>query len=141
MNRSYCVLVALLLTCAALAAPAPDPFKSGWGNPIDPNGDCKIRRDGGSLVIEMPGSDHDYNPLLGQLNAPRLFRDLDLDGDFVMQVRVRIESRPSVQSTVAGQPSVVSAGFLIVLPDDAPLACIRMEFGGVSKRRRSRELL
>lgn len=128
MNRSPCVVASLVLACAALAAPAPkpQPFVTGWENPVDPDRDCKLKREKGTLVIEMPGSDHDYNPIRGQFNAPRLFRERDIDGDFVMQVRVRIDCRPFVQSTVAGQPSFVSAGFLVILPDNF---CIRMEFG------------
>jgi hypothetical protein len=52
MNRSLFALVALLLDCTALAAPAqkPQPFVSGWDKPIDPDRDCKIKREKGTLV-------------------------------------------------------------------------------------------
>ena len=47
-------------------------------------------------------------------NAPRLL--CDLEGTFDLEVRVRIEYCPSEQSTVKGQPSYVSAGFLLIYP-------------------------
>jgi hypothetical protein len=146
MNRSLYVLPASLLACAALAAPAPDPFKSGWGHPIDPDKDCKITRDNGVLTIEMPGGDHDYDTARERLNAPRLVREFD--GDFEIQVRIRIDSTPSAKSNAKdaaendlagvgvgfsgdkrmiirhnsfkhpkGLPSFVAAGFLVIPPD------------------------
>lgn len=126
MNRSLYVLPALLLTCFVLATPAPDPFVSGWDRPIDPDRDCKIKRYNRVLTIEIPGGDHDYDPLRNRVNAPRLSRDLE--GDFEMQVRVRIDCLPSVQSTVKGQPSCVSVGFLIIPADNIPTNCIRLEY-------------
>ncbi|HEY7328127.1 MAG TPA: hypothetical protein VH592_10825 [Gemmataceae bacterium] len=145
MNRSLYVLTALLLACAALAAPAPQPFVSGWGHPIDPDRDCKITRDKGVLTIEMPGGDHDYDTARDRLNAPRFVREFE--GDFEIQVRIRIDSLPSAKSTAKdaseddyaglglefprerrkplqrdlfshpkGLPSFVAAGFLVIPP-------------------------
>ena len=126
MIRSLCVLATLLLACVVLAAPAPKPFVSGWDNPVDPDRDCKFRRDNGVLTIEIPGTVHDYDSHRKRVNAPRLSRDLE--GDFEMLVRVRIDCLPSVQSTVKGQPSYVSAGFLIIPDDNFPTNCIRLEY-------------
>lgn len=42
MIRPICYPVLLLAVCAAVAAPAPVPFKSGWDKPVDPNRDCKF---------------------------------------------------------------------------------------------------
>lgn len=130
MNRSLFALVALLLAYSALSAPAPKPrpFVSGWEKAIDPDHDCTIKREKGNLIMEMPGSDHDYDPRRGQCNAPRLLIQRDIEGDFVMQVRVRIDGQPSAQSTVDGQASSVSAGFLVMLPQKYPCVCIRVEF-------------
>lgn len=126
MNRCLCVLAALLLVCVALAAPAPEPFVSGWGYPVDLDRDCKIKRDNGVLTIEMPGRVHDYDPRRKRYNAPRLFRQLE--GNFDLQVRVRIDYCASSQSTVKGQPSYVSAGFLLIYPETERITCDRMEF-------------
>ncbi|HEY7326292.1 MAG TPA: hypothetical protein VH592_01535 [Gemmataceae bacterium] len=84
MIRSLFALVALLLACAALAAPAPGPFAGGWGSPHDPDKNCKIRRNNGVLTIEMPSNAHDFDPLHKRANAPRLVREVD--GNFEIQV-------------------------------------------------------
>ena len=91
-----------------------------------PDKDCKIQRDKGSLTIEMPGSDHDYDPVRERFNAPRIFSDLE--GRFDLQVRVRIDYFPSAQSTVKGRPSFVSAGFLLIYPDKDYSICSRIEY-------------
>ncbi|HEY7326293.1 MAG TPA: hypothetical protein VH592_01540 [Gemmataceae bacterium] len=127
MRRSLCVLAASLLACATLAAPAPEPFISGWGSPIDPDKDCKISRAGNALTIEMPGNDHDYDPIRKRFNAPRLLRDME--GDFKIQVRVQIDFLSSSKSTVKGQPSYISAGFLLIYPETGRCICDRFEYG------------
>ncbi len=137
MIRSLSALPALLLTCAALAAPAPEPFMSGWGNPIDASRDCKISRKGDHLTIEMPGTDHDYDPIRKQFNAPRIVRDIE--GDFDLRLRVCIDCRPSARSTVKGLPSCVSAGFLLIFPDTSQTTCMNFAFGlsqpGIQRNR------
>ena len=120
MNRSLSVLSVLLLAvsllaCAVLAVPAPKPSLKEWGNPVDPDQDCRIRRDGGVLGIEMPGTEHEYDPYRNRFNAPRI--PLEIEGDFDLQVRIRIDCPASAQSSVEGQPAYVSAGFLMLYPD------------------------
>jgi hypothetical protein len=127
MTRLLFALAALLLVCSAFATPAPEPFISGWDTPVDPDHDCKISRSGDSLTIEVPGTDHDYDPIRKCFNAPRLLRDIE--GEFDIQVRVRIDCRPSVKSSVKGQPSFVSAGILLIYPDTFCTVCERFEFG------------
>src|SRR6185437_1126141 len=127
MSRLVGSLVALVLISTALAAPAPQPFKAGWHNPVDPDKDCKFIREKASLTIEMSGTDHDFYPLRERVNAPRLLRDIE--GDFEMQVRVQIDCRPSLTSTVKDQPSLVAAGFLLIPPAPFTVTCIRLEYG------------
>lgn len=127
MIRSLCALVALVLTAYALSAPAPQTLPAGLRKPVDPDKDCNFRHDKGTLTIEMPGTDHDYDPLRERVNAPRFLRDLE--GDFVIQVRVHIERRPSDISTVQDHTSCVAAGVLIIPPDSSSFTCFRMEYG------------
>jgi regulation of enolase protein 1 (concanavalin A-like superfamily) len=127
MARSIFALASLLLSCAALAAPAPELFVSGWGSPIDPDRDCKFKRYNGILTIEMPGGDHGYDTARKRLNAPRLVSELE--GDFQIQLRLRIDSRPSAKSTVKGQPSFVAAGFLVIPPETFSEIFIRLQYG------------
>ena len=35
--------------------PEPNPFASGWDKPVDPDKDCKFKREKGGLTIEVPG--------------------------------------------------------------------------------------
>ncbi|HEY7327346.1 MAG TPA: hypothetical protein VH592_06900 [Gemmataceae bacterium] len=113
----------------------PSEFVSGWGDAVDPDKDCKIHRTKDALTIEMPGTDHDYDPIRKRFNAPRL--PSELEGKFDVQVRVRIEYRPSVESTVNDQFSFVSAGFLLIYPETDHSICYRTEIA-VSQQGTSR---
>jgi hypothetical protein len=129
MSRLISALVLLLSACAVLAAPVPKPFKSGWDKPVDPDGDCKFVREADSLTIELPGGDHDLAPKGGlskhiRFNAPRLVRDVE--GDFVLQVRVQATFRSSAKSAVEGEEPSVAAGLVLIPADDN---CIRFEWG------------
>jgi hypothetical protein len=134
------LLTVLLLTCAALAVPAPKPSLKEWGDPVNPDQDCKIRFDGGVLSIEMPGTEHEYNPYRKRFNAPRIILR-EIGGEFDLQVRIRIDCPTSAQSSAEGQPAYVSAGFLMLYPD-SPLylepryetACERVDYGVIQQR-------
>ncbi len=69
---------------------------AGWGNAIDPDGDCKIDAQGKALVIEVPGKLHDLNADIDKFNAPRVLREVD--GDFNIQVKVVGEFKPGPKS-------------------------------------------
>lgn len=133
MTRTCCVLPLFLVACQVLAAPAPEPFKSGWERPIDPDRDCKFVFKGRMLTIELPGGDHDLAPKRGRFNAPRLLRDVE--GDFVMQVRVCASFRPSAKSAVDGQDPRVTAG-LVLIPADKNY--IRLEYKAYIRRNELR---
>jgi hypothetical protein len=131
MKRFFCICACLLPVWTALAAPAPESSLKDWGRPVDPDKDCKITRDGSGISIEMPGTDHDYDPWRKQFNAPRFLRDID--GAFDLRVRVQIECRHSDRSRVKDQPSFVSAGFLLLFPETDRMVCSRFEYGITQK--------
>lgn len=135
MRRSLFVLAALLLTCATSAAPAPKPFEGGWSKPVDPDGDCKIKRDNGTLIIEMPGSEHEYDPARDRVNAPRILRDFE--GDFDIQLRLQIDCQPSIKSTVNDQPSYVAGGFVVFFPETFGTIFFRFQYGVTGRGIRS----
>jgi hypothetical protein len=90
MNRLAAMLGALL-AAAVMAAPAPrprpaTPWVTGWDKPVDPLGDCRFHREGDKLTITVPGEGHELDVGDKPLNVPRLLRDVE--GDFVMQVRL-----------------------------------------------------
>jgi regulation of enolase protein 1 (concanavalin A-like superfamily) len=94
--------ISLLCTLVAagnlLAAPtpfpkilrSPIPWVTGWDKPVDPVGGCRFDRKGDRLTITVPGKEHFLVVEKGQLDAPRLLRDVS--GDFVVQVRVALRS-------------------------------------------------
>lgn len=57
-----------------------------WGEVINPDGDCAIRAEGRSLVMNVPAGEHDLWFGRPNMNAPRTV--LRAEGDFVVQVRV-----------------------------------------------------
>jgi regulation of enolase protein 1 (concanavalin A-like superfamily) len=66
--------------------PQPSPAV-GWDRPVDPDGDCQFRENGGKLTITAPkGKFHDLTVERGKMNAPRLLRDVE--GDFTVEARV-----------------------------------------------------
>jgi regulation of enolase protein 1 (concanavalin A-like superfamily) len=113
MIRFCFALLLFLAAWGAVAAPAPKqkPFETGWDKPIDPDGDCKFLRDKDGLTIEVPGMDHRLGIEVGRMNAPRLLRDVE--GDFIVEVRVRGEFHPSVESAHE-QFAFVGAGLLLM---------------------------
>jgi regulation of enolase protein 1 (concanavalin A-like superfamily) len=111
MLRLSCTQVLSLMVCVVLAAPAP---KYSWDRPVDPDHDCKFVTKDGTVTIELPGTDHELAKRK-RFNAPRILRDIE--GDFVLQARVRGSFRPSVKSSVDGEEPRVAAG-LVLISDD-----------------------
>lgn len=118
LRRIYSLLF-LLIASAIFAAPAP---KGSWER-VDPDKDCKFDIKGNTMTIELPGGDHDLDPKRGRFNAPRLMREIE--GDFIMQVRVCASFCPSAKSTVDGEDPRVAAGLLLI---PAGENCIRLEY-------------
>jgi regulation of enolase protein 1 (concanavalin A-like superfamily) len=125
------VVVPACVLCASFATAAPAPIKrdqpllgTSWRDKIDPDRDCRFKKDGDALVIEIPGKDHDLWPKDKKLNAPRLLKDIE--GDFDVQVRVRIEGKVSEKSTAAKRASAIGAGVLITANDGS---IVRIEYG------------
>ncbi|MCI0638992.1 MAG: DUF1349 domain-containing protein [Gemmataceae bacterium] len=91
---------------------------TGWGEVVDPAGDCKIEEKEGVVSITVPGTHHDLNPLPGwnKLDAPRVLQDVD--GDFDLQVLVRKFEKPKANtSSNKEKPASFVAGGLLVWQD------------------------
>lgn len=119
MSRRFTVLTVLAaaaFACAADLDPEPNPFKSGWDKPTDPDKDCKFKQDKGGLTIELPGKDHDLGVERKRMNAPRLLRTVE--GDFVAEVRVGGAFLPSVGSTTTERIPFVGAGLVLMVDDN-----------------------
>jgi regulation of enolase protein 1 (concanavalin A-like superfamily) len=93
---------------------------------VDPDRDCRFQIAGDKLTIAVPGTDHDLGAERGRMNAPRLL--LEVEGDFLAQVRVGGDFQPSTDATAPGKVPVVGAG-LVLLVDDKTY--VRLERFGV----------
>lgn len=129
MCRSICALFLLLATCTVFAAPAP---KDSWQQ-VDPDHDCKFARKRGTVTIELPGTDHDLAPKRKRFNAPQLLRDVE--GDFIVQVRVCGSFHPSAKSSVDGEEPSVAAGLVLIPANEN---CIRLEYGAYRRKENQR---
>lgn len=98
----------LLAVALAASAPAQTTAKfPGWGDPVDPGKDCKIRLEGKALVVEAPAGTHLLQPFPGKQNAPRVLRDIE--GNFVAALKVSGDFR----GESASPETVQSAGLLL----------------------------
>ncbi len=113
MHRLAALLRSVLLAGAIVGAPAPigGPWASGWDKPAGPAGKFWFHRKGDKLTITVRGTGRCKGearaPGQERESAPRLLRDVE--GDFVVQVRVAGEFRPG-----AGPRGFCSAGILLV---------------------------
>jgi regulation of enolase protein 1 (concanavalin A-like superfamily) len=82
---------------------------------VDPDKDCKFVREKAGLTITVPGKDHDLGVERGRMNSPRLLRDVE--GDFVVQLRVGGNFTPSNAATTDERVPFVGAGLLLMVDD------------------------
>ncbi len=125
------LLASLALACAALASdngpdPEPNPFQDGWDKPIDPDKDCKFRRQRGGLTIAVPGKDHGLAFERGRMNAPRLLRTVE--GDFLIQVRVSGALTPSDLSSAPSRVPFLGAGLVLMASEKTYVRLERAAF-------------
>jgi regulation of enolase protein 1 (concanavalin A-like superfamily) len=108
------------------AAPLPAPATpeelglrviDGWGEVVDPSGDCTIDGRDGKLTITVPGTVHDLNPQWYKSekgrNAPRVLRPVE--GDFVLQVKATGDFRPGAVPAEQGNFGFNGAGLILWL--------------------------
>lgn len=110
-------LVALALLLAPGMADAQDGAPiPGWGQLIDPDGDCTIRLDGTALVVEVPGAPHVLRAYPHPRNAPRVLRDIESNWTATVKVTASFDPGAS-QSGSAAEPPTQSAGLVLWLDD------------------------
>jgi hypothetical protein len=69
-----------------------------WGDPIDPDGDCRVVVEPARVKIFIPGKPHILSAEIRGLNAPRILRNVR--GDFDARVSVAGVFQPAGKSTV-----------------------------------------
>jgi regulation of enolase protein 1 (concanavalin A-like superfamily) len=123
--------IASLLVCTFASAQTDKQMQTiqGWGTVIDPNGFCKISEDKGKVTIAIPKTHHSltYTPQYTKLNAPRILQDVQ--GDFMVQVRVYAFPRPQANTSSSGRFSFVSCGLLLWQDEKNFLRCERAAEG------------
>ncbi len=83
----------------------------GWGQLVNPDGDCTLDTDQDSLVINVPAKAHDLSVELNRLNAPRMLQEVE--GDFSIQVKVCGVLHPTTAGSIAGRLPYQSGGLLV----------------------------
>ena len=98
----------------------------GWGEVVDPDGDCTVTEEKGKLSIKVPGTLHDLCP--GQNdpkkrhNAPRLLQAVK--GDFVAMVKVTADWKPGDRLADANTFPYHGAGLFV---GDSDTQFVRLE--------------
>jgi regulation of enolase protein 1 (concanavalin A-like superfamily) len=110
------------------AQPAPAAALPGWGEVVDPDGDCTVTPQGQTLSITVPATPHDLSAELGQVNSPRVLQDVE--GDFSARVKVCGALRPAAAPSVPGRFSFQSAGLLLWSDEND---YVRLERAGLNR--------
>lgn len=97
------------------AASTPRILK-GWGEVIDPDGDCEFNLANGGLTIKVPApaaprKGHGLEAEAKALNAPRVLREIE--GDFIADVEVGGTFKPGGRSANPRVFPFVGAGLLL----------------------------
>lgn len=122
MRRFVYVVVSLGLVGSMCGIAEPMVFSRGanekipgWGEFVDPAGDCKALLKDGKLSITVPGTQHNLNPLPGwdNLLAPRVMQEVD--GDFKIQVKMLPceMPKPDTSSNKEKPASYVASGIVL----------------------------
>jgi regulation of enolase protein 1 (concanavalin A-like superfamily) len=123
LNRiSRSLLISILIVLASLSyawTAERDLVLKGWGRVIDPDGDCTFEAGAkGSVSITIPAIPHDlsYSKTNSGQNSPRVLQEVD--GDFIIRVKVTGEFEPGEEPAVEGIPVFQSAGLLLWVDDN-----------------------
>jgi regulation of enolase protein 1 (concanavalin A-like superfamily) len=112
--RLWPLLPALLVALTAPAGNHSVQIIPGWGQVIDPDGDCAITNGNGKVTVAVPGTTHDlssYHSIYKKRNAPRLLQAVD--GDFTVQVKVSGNFEPGKAGTLPEADPFNGAGLLL----------------------------
>ena len=109
-----CLLILAIagsLELQAFSEDKPGQTLKGWAEVIDPDGDCRIVLDGGKVTVAIPGTKHDLSVEVGDMNSPRILRNIE--GDFIAQVKVSGNVRHNGKRTSGHYLAYHGAGLLL----------------------------
>jgi len=113
-TRLWLFLAAFSVALPAFAGTHSVRAIDGWGQVVEPDGDCTIAATGGVLTVTVPGTTHDlssYHSIYKKRNAPRVMQEAD--GDFTVQVKVSGAFEPGKAGTIPGAHPFNGAGLLL----------------------------
>jgi len=122
------LFVVALIAMAPIAKAGPPRSLEGWGDVVDPTGDCRINLVKEKLTIAVPGTKHDLSVETGDTTAPRVVKEID--GDFIAQVKVSGNVRFNGRGLSQRYLPYHGAGFLILVDDQTYL---RFERAAISQ--------
>lgn len=128
--------IVCVLGLNASGAPPDSPTQTsgsiaGWGEVINPDGDCKVTNADGKLTIEVPGSDHVIRVDRHKMNAPRIMQEVT--GEFDLEAKVSVDFAAGAKSVVAGRRAYQDAGLLVWQDDKNNLKLSRAHFDAKGK--------
>lgn len=106
-----CFLPLGLLLCVLPLSIAMGQEIPGWGELVDPVGDCPVDFTRSGITIQVPAGIHDMNPRLEQTNAPRIWQEVN--GDFLFEAQFLDFPRPQPKTGVNGHQSYIASGILV----------------------------
>lgn len=86
-----------LIVCGYGARLSAQQRFAGWGQLVDPDGDCAAKVENGRLMFTIIGRHDVSDGVQGIMNAPRVLQEIE--GDFVALVKVGGEFKPAGPST------------------------------------------
>jgi serine/threonine protein kinase/WD40 repeat protein/regulation of enolase protein 1 (concanavalin A-like superfamily) len=91
----------------------------GWGEVVDPDGDCTLTGEDGKLTITVPGTVHDLNRDIFKdgrgRNAPRVLQAVE--GDFIFQAKLSGDFFPGNAAAAPSQVAAHAGGLLLWIDD------------------------
>lgn len=125
-------VISLNASGAPTASPAQNSNSiAGWGEVINPDGDCKVTTTDGKLTMALPGNDHALRPERQKMNAPRVMQEVG--SEFDIQVKVSGDFAPTPKSVVPGRPGYQDAGLLVWVDDKNNLKLSRARIAAQGK--------
>lgn len=115
----WLTLMAVLFTLELMAqekTAKPAKTLEGWGTVTNSRKDCTLKNEEGKLTITVPGTPHNLNREISDLNAPRVLQEVE--GDFAIQVKVSGDFNPSPVSTVAPRGKAYNGAGLLLWVDE-----------------------
>jgi len=124
-----CRWIMVILVAGAISSRVnglEDQEIKNWGTIADPDKDCTIKEQKGTLTITVPATGHDLGVEHQLMNAPRVLRKVS--GDFTVQVLVGGRVEAEAPGTLTDRLPFMGAGLLLWQDENNYLRLERASF-------------